>query len=131
MSPGMHALQVADRDLCIACRGAEIGVTEDRLKMPHIGPVVQHVRRHGMSQQMTGPALGESRPCHSATNQVAQPMPDVRLTGVAEECGLRRFGGHQKRPNFLQVAPHPVGGSPSHGDIAALATLAVADKDDA
>lgn len=84
----MHPLQIADRDLGVACRGTEIGMAQDGLKVPDVGAVVQHVRGHGMAQQMASAALGQPGPCHSPSDQVAQPMADIRLAGVAKEDGL-------------------------------------------
>lgn len=45
----MHPLQIADRDLGVACGGSEIGMAKDGLKMSYIGAVVQHMRGHGMA----------------------------------------------------------------------------------
>ena len=88
MSPGMHPLQVADRHLGIARGRTEIGVAQDGLKVPDVCTVVQHVRGHGMSQQMAGAALGQPGPCQSPTDKVAQPMADIRLARVAQEYCL-------------------------------------------
>jgi hypothetical protein len=91
MRPGMNPLQVTDRDVGVARRGGEVGMAQDRLQVPDVGTVVQHVGRHGVAQQVAGATLGQAGPRHTPSDEIAQPVPNVRLAGVAEEHGSGRI----------------------------------------
>ncbi|PHM30034.1 hypothetical protein Xsze_04380 [Xenorhabdus szentirmaii DSM 16338] len=80
----MHFLELADGNPCVELRGIQLLMPQHHLDMADIRPVVQHLGRHRVPEQVTGPRFVQLR-----------LLPD----------GLRRYLGQVARtqwPAFLR-----------------------------
>jgi len=57
MGQRVDFLQLADADLGVNLRGAQLGVAKHLLNEPDVGPVFQHQRGHRMPKQMATAAF--------------------------------------------------------------------------
>ena len=85
MGGGVDRLQVADRDLSVEFGCGQFGVAEHGLDEPDVGAVLQHQRRHGVSEKVAGTLLADVRPLHIIPNKRRQTVRRERLTKARQK----------------------------------------------
>lgn len=76
----MHFLQFSDRDMRVYLRRANIAMSEHGLDVSQVCPILQHVRRHRMAQQVATSRHIDARLYHVAFYFVAQFSISERVT---------------------------------------------------
>lgn len=127
MGGGVNLLQLLDADLGINLRRRELGVPELLLDEPHVGPVLQHERRHRVPEQVAGPALAGLGPVNGVAQELRQPARLERAAQVRQEHRAVIRRRRERRPRFLDVAAHPRERAFAHRDHPVLFAFALAD----
>jgi hypothetical protein len=70
----VSGLDLFNGHACIYLRGRQLGVAEHLLNVANVGPILEHQRCHGMSQQMARAAPSRERPSDVAADNGAQPL---------------------------------------------------------
>ena len=107
MSPLVHLLERGDGHVGVARRGREMGVAQDLLHMPQVGPVLQQERRHGVPEDVAAALLAEAGRTHVVVYPLGQAVGAEASTSAGEEedPGIGRH--HEARPGIVQVAVVP------------------------
>ncbi|KAH0442967.1 hypothetical protein KCU90_g1492, partial [Aureobasidium melanogenum] len=87
-------LKRPDRHMRIDLRRLQIRMTEHRLHEPHIGPVLQHQRRHRVPEQMTRTAFLKPR------------LPDVAVHQPPQRVDMNRFALDRQIQRPVIVSHH-------------------------
>src|SRR5690348_12983778 len=96
----VNLLELRDRDLGVNLGGRELRVPEHRLNEPDVGPVLQHVRRAGVPEEVTGTRRGDARVGDVAFHHVPEPMLLEALAEVGEE-ERAVVTGDRKRGSYI------------------------------
>ena len=117
MRQGLHLSELPDRDLGIDLRRRELAVAQDRLDVTDVCPVIEHQRRHRVTEDVAAPALLDPRRRDVLLHQVREPVLSERLTElVQEQSKAEPTGAALARPAApvrSEAGRRPCGGSRS------------------
>ena len=131
MRSRMDFPELHDGDVGVDLGGVEPGMAEQLLDEADVGPVLQHVGRAGVAEQVAGAGAPDGGGVNGASHPVADKAAGEALAVAAEEQRLAAGGRLQQGPGLLQVEPQPVEGASPHRDDAVFVALALAHDEQA
>lgn len=103
----MHLLQQLDGDLGVNLSRLQLGVAEQFLNDPHIGPVLQHVGGTGMAQEVAAACAPGMSLMNDLLDQTAQRAGAEPVSIAGQKQGLLLRLEAEKGPNLFQVTLQP------------------------
>jgi hypothetical protein len=128
MGPGMDRLEAGDGDVGISRRRGQVGVPQDLLYVPNVGPAFEQKRRHGMPEDVAAPALPDIRCNDVLTDPLGEPIESEPAAAPGEKQQARIWSTNQAGAASALVPLNPPDGSGTQGDHAVPLSLAGPDN---
>lgn len=101
---------------------------EDLLDETQIGAVLQHQRRHGVTQKVRASTFAQVRGLNVIVHHAAEMIAAERIAVLREEQRHVIGLDHQLRPDFAEIFFDPLDGPVTDRHVAVFLPLALADE---
>ena len=129
MRSSLDLLELLDRDARIDLRRAQILVPQHRLDEADIRTVLEHVRRHGMTEQVTGADNIDAGLLEVFLDQASELAAVERLAVVGNEQAIIVCRSAKSIAGFLDVTAEPGGRTIAERQHAVFAALPCSNGD--